>query len=70
MRSDSASDMRRIHPTAVLDVPFRHYQGCKAPEDIDYRATSFGDRLEIGAFTVIGRGVALAEGVVIDHPDL
>ncbi len=57
----------QIHPTAVINEPFRHFQGGKEPVDIQYRTGSFGHGVSIGAGAVIGIGVILEDGVVIDH---
>lgn len=56
-----------IHPSAVVNEPFRHFQGGKKPVDIEYRAGSFGHHVSIGAGAVIGIGVILEDGVVVDH---
>ena len=56
-----------IHPTAILDAPFRHYQGGTEPDDFIYNAGSIGKNVHIGAGSVIGRGVAIGDSVVIDH---
>lgn len=60
-------DAAEIHPTALLEQPYRRYQGGKEPFDIEYRLSSIGPRVSIGAGVVIGRGVSLGEGVVVDH---
>jgi len=56
-----------IHPTAVLDAPFRRYQGGKEAADIIYRTSRLGANVHIGAGVIIGRGVIIEDSVVIDH---
>ena len=57
----------KIHPTALVEQPYRQFQGGKNPVGIIYRAGRFGDRVSIGAGAVVGRGVVLDDGVVVDH---
>lgn len=56
-----------IHPTALMDQPYRQFQGGKDPIGISYRSGRLGQRVSIGAGAVIGRGVVLEDGVVVDH---
>ena len=60
------TDNSEIHPTAVLDQPYRKFQGGKAPYGIEYRNSSFGRNIGIGPGVVLGKGVVLGDGVVID----
>lgn len=60
-------DAADIHPTALLEQPYRRFQGSKAPYDIEYRESRFGQRVSIGAGVILGMGVNLGDGVVIDH---
>ncbi len=61
------TDVVQIHPTALLDQPYRHFQGGKEPYGIEYRDTRLGRRVAVGAGAILGRGVELGDGVVIDH---
>lgn len=56
-----------IHPTAVLDAPFRCYQGGKQTGDVIYRSGRIGANVRIGAGAIIGRGAIIEDSVVIDH---
>ena len=56
-----------IHPTAVLDAPFRSYQGGEEAHDFIYQAGNISRNVQIGAGAVIGRGVIIEDSVVIDH---
>ena len=56
-----------IHPSAILNEPFRRFQGGKPPTDIEYREGSIASGVSIGAGAVIGLGAILRDGVVIDY---
>jgi len=55
-----------IHPTAVLEQPYRNFQGGKPAYGIEYRETVFGQSVSVGPGVVLGKGVVLEDGVVID----
>lgn len=56
----------RIHPTAILEQPYRNFQGNKEIYDLEYKSTEIADSVSIGPGAVIGKGVKLSDGVVID----
>lgn len=55
-----------IHPTALLDQPFRRFQGGREPYSIEYERSHMGENVWIGPWAIIGKGAVLHDGVVVD----
>lgn len=56
----------RIHPTAILEAPFRSFQGARSPVGIPERPSIIEEDVEIGPWCVIGKGAVLHSRVVIE----
>lgn len=56
-----------IHATALIGQPLRLLQGFRASlHDPDDKTVRYGDNLYVGPYSIIGEGVNLSDGVIID----